>query len=141
MVPSSWTEELTEKITKVGDYGQSWGSFTQHWPTFTAGTILGTDGGCKLGNTDSRIRKTTWGIIHMDSNWCLAGFRWGTLVGSQYLQTVPRSELAALVEATQSHGDILVYSDSSYVVKGFNKGTGLEAQVTPGPVEASMGKL
>ena len=86
------------------------------------GLIAATDGSGVEYGSDVRLRRVGWGLVLLDTaNVHPLGIAYGTVSG---LQTVPRAELFALVYlASQTEGDVEVLVDSSYVVKGFSKGS------------------
>jgi len=128
LVPGSWVKEKlakyedidSEETKELGwEHLEEGGSDPQQWPKLPEHSMIGTDGSARHGNKP-RLRRAGWGYIILDKEGAPIAGRWGPLPGST--QTVPRAELWAMVQATATHGDTKIYSDSAYVVGGWMKG-------------------
>ena len=132
IVPAAWTRLAPEPLEFVQEeaYGQAEGLAVEHR---IRADLVGVDG---TGTTnDPRTRRCGWSVVYLDQkensavnpagininyDIMLGGAWTGNLVGEQ---TVPRSELMALIQAMdKTAGDITVVSDCASVVDGFNLG-------------------
>ena len=119
LVPKGWT---FREVPKISDF-RTWGILNTRMCNLQEGLIAGTDGSGGEYSSDVRLRRVGWGLVlHSTANTHLQGLAYGTVAGAQ---TVPRAELYAIAYlAAYTQGDIEALVDSSYVVKGFNRGPG-----------------
>ena len=132
IVPAAWTRLAPEPLeyVQVEAFGQAEGLAAGHR---VRADMVGVDG---TGTTnDPRTRRCCWSVVYLDQekssaantagisinyDLVLGGAWTGNLVGEQ---TVPRSELTALIQALdRTEGDVIVISDCASVVDGFNLG-------------------
>ena len=120
LTPKAWSFSLDPMQSK----SQVWGVFQEQGARLQPSYLLATDGSGGEHGNDVRLRRVGWGLVLLNiANAQPLGTAYGTVEGSQ---TVPRAELYALVfVAENTQGSATVLIDSSYVVKGFSKGSGV----------------
>ena len=122
--PAGWTSEHPDLKEYV--------SFREYWSPGDGGEIheivgtsvcIGTDGSGGMHARDPRLRRCGWGWVALSVDTmlpCAAGR--GTVPGRQ---TVPRAELAALVDViAHTSGDLLVAIDNEPTIKAYRRGPG-----------------
>ena len=83
--------------------------------------VLATDGSGGPFSSEPRLRRCGWAFVAMDVDGDIVAQGWGPLEG--WRQTVPLSELEAATQLAASiQGDLQLYVDASYLVRGVRRG-------------------
>ncbi len=82
--------------------------------------VLATDGSGGPFTSEPRLRRCGWAFVAMDEDGSIVAQGWGPLEG--WRQTVPLSEREAATQLAASiQGDLQLFVDASYVVRGVRR--------------------